>query len=110
MALAPTLLYQQRAWVQAISPGASVSGPVSITAQSGVATITSINRSSAGVYNITWSPAVSSFNYLVQGNVRNVAGFVSFNETATMGCNILTYNAAGTLAYANFHFMIFRML
>ena len=96
--------------VQAISPGASVNGPVSITAQSGVATITSINRTNTGVYNITWSPAASSFNYLVQGNVRNVAGFVSFNGTSTGGGNILTYNAAGALADANFHFMIFRML
>ena len=103
-------LYNPRVWVQAISPGASVNGPVSITAQSGVATITSINRSSTGVYNITWSPAASSFNYLVQGNVRNVAGFVSFNGTSTGGCNILTYNAEGSLTDASFHFMIFRMI
>ena len=103
-------LYQRRAWIIAIIPSATANGSVTVTVQSGVATLLSVNRTSTGVYNITWSPAASSFNHLVQGNVRDVARLVSFNGTSTGGCNILTYNAAGALADANFHFMIFRML
>ena len=102
-------LYQQRSWVQAILPAATVNGSVTITSQSGVATLTSVTRSGAGTYAIVWSPNISNVNYLVQGNVRNAAGYVSFNGTTVSGCNILTYNAAGVLADLACHFMIFRM-
>ena len=103
-------LYQQRAWIMAVIPSATVNGSVTVTAQSGVATITSVNRTSTGVYNITWSPAAPNFNYVLQGNVRNAAGFVSFNGLTTSACDILTYNATGALTdiTAGFHIMIFR--
>ena len=94
----------------AVIPSATVNGPVTVTAQSGVATITSVNRTSAGVYAITWSPAAPNFNYIIQGNLRNTAGFVSFNGLTTSACNLLTYNATGTLTDVNFHFMIFRTI
>ena len=103
-------LYQQRAWIMAVIPSATVNGPVTVTAQSGVATITSVNRTSTGVYAITWSPAAPNFNYIIQGNLRNTAGFVSFNGLTTTSCNLLTYNATGTLTDVNFHFMIFRTI
>ena len=83
---------------------------MTLTAQNGVATITSVNRTATGTYAISWSPSIGSNNYLVQGNVRNVAGFVSFNGLTATGFNMLTYNAAGALADPSFHFMIFRML
>ena len=103
-------LYQQRAWIQAIIPSAAVNGPVTITTQSGVATA-SASRSATGTYALTWSPNINNGNYLVQGNVRNAAGFVSFNGTTLGGCNILTYNAAGALTdiASGCHVMIFRM-
>ena len=105
-------LYQQRAWIMAVIPSATVNGSVTVTAQSGVATITSVNRTSAGAYNITWSPAAPNFHLIVQGNVRNAAGFVSFNGLTTTGCNILTYNATGSLTdiTSGFHIMIFRTI
>ena len=102
-------LYQQRSWVQAVLPVATVNGPVTITSQSGVATLTSGTRTGTGTYAIAWSPNINNFNYIVQGNVRNAAGYVSFNGTTVSGCNILTYNAAGVLADLACHFMIFRM-
>ena len=104
-------LYQQRAWIQAIVPSATVNGAVTVTAQNGVATITSVNRTAVGTYVITWSPALSSNVYLVQGNTRNAPGFVSFNGTGTSSCNILTYNTAGALAdfSSGCHVMIYRM-
>ena len=56
-------------------------------------------------------PNINNVNYLVQGNVRNAPGFVSFNGAALGGCNILTYNAAGALTdiASGCHVMIFRM-
>ena len=103
-------LHQQRAWIQAIIPSAAVNGPVTITAQSGVATL-SASRSATGTCALTWSPNINNVNYLVQGNVRNAAGFVSFNGTALGGCNILTDNAAGALTdiASGFHVMTLRM-
>ena len=103
-------LCQQRAWIQAIIPSAAVNGPVTIATQSGVATL-SASRSATGTYALTWSPNINNTNYLVQGNVRNAAGFVSFNGTVLGGCNILTYNAAGALTdiASGCHVMIFRM-
>ena len=104
-------LYQQRAWIQAILPSAAVNGAVTVTAQNGSATITSVNRTAVGTYAISWSPSIGSNNYIVQGNVRNSAGFLSFSGTTATTCNILTYNASGTLAdiSAGCHIMIFRM-
>ena len=104
-------LYQQRAWIQAIIPSATVNGPVTITAQNGVATITSVNRTATGTYAIAWSPSIGSNVYLVQGNVRNSAGFVSFSGTTATACNILTYNGAGALTdiASGCHIMIFNM-
>ena len=104
-------LYQPRAWVQAIIPSATVNGPVTLTAQNGVATITSVSRNGAGTYTISWSPSIGSGVYLVQGNVRNAGGFVSFSGTTATTCNILTYNAAGALTdiASGCHAMIFRM-
>jgi hypothetical protein len=104
-------LYQQRAWIQAIIPSATVNGAVTVTAQNGVASITSVNRTATGTYAISWSPSIGSINYLVQGNVRNAAGFLSFSGTTTNACNILTYNASGALTdiASGFHIMIFRM-
>ena len=104
-----TTLFQPRVWIQAVIPSASTNGPVTITAQTGTATLTSVNRRAAGTYAIAWSPNINNFNYIVQGNVRNVAGYVSFNGTALTGCNILTYNATGALTDAMFHIMMFRM-
>ena len=39
--------------------------------------------------------AAPNFNLIVQGNVRNAAGFVSFNGLTTASCNILTHNSTG---------------
>ena len=103
-------MYQQRAWIQAIIPSATVNAAVTVTVQNGVATITSVTRNATGTYAISWSPSIGSNNYLVQGNVRNAAGFVSFNGLTATGCNMLTYNAAGALADPSFHFMIFRTI
>ena len=80
-----------------------------MTSQSGVATLIYANRTATGTYAIAWSPNINNFNYIVQGNVRNAAGYVSFNGTTVSGCNILTYNAAGVLVDLACHFMIFRM-
>ena len=102
-------LRQQRSWVQVVLPVATVNGPVTITSQSGVATLTSVSRTGIGTYAIVWSPNISNVNYIVQGNVRNAAGYVSLNSNAVTGCNILTYNAAGVLADLACNFMIFRM-
>ena len=102
-------LYQQRAMIQAIIPSATTNGAVTVTAQSGTSTLTSVNRTSTGVYAITWSPAAPNINYLAQGNTRTKPGFISFSGTTTTGCNILVYNAAGALADVTFHIMIFRM-
>ena len=68
-----------------------------------------MTRTATGTYEIAWSPNINNFNYIVQGNVRNAAGYVSFNGTTVSGCNILTYNAAGVLADLACHFMIVRM-
>ena len=38
------------------------------------------------------SPSINNVNYIMQGNVRNAAGYVSLNSNAVTGCNILTYN------------------
>ena len=84
-------LYQQRAWIQAIIPSATVNGPVTITTQSGVATA-SASRSATGTHALTWSPNINNANYLVQGNVRNAAGFVSFNGTGEL--KIYTYTCS----------------
>ena len=104
-------LYQQRVWIQAIIPSATVNGAVTVTVQNGVATITSVTRNATGTYAISWSPSIGSNNYLVQGNVCNTAGFISFSGTTTNACNILTYNASGALTdiASGFHIMIFRM-
>ena len=102
-------LYQQRLWVQAALPVATVNGPVTITSQSGVATLTSVTRTGTCTYAIVWSPSINNVNYMMQGNVRNAAGYVSFNGTTVSGCNTLTYTAAGVLADLACHFMIFRM-
>ena len=92
-------------------PSATVNGAVTVNAQNGVATITSVNRTAAGTYAISWSPSIGSNNYLVQGNVRNSGGFLSFSGTTPTACNILTYNASGALTdiASGFHIMIFRM-
>jgi hypothetical protein len=104
-------LYQQRAWIQAIIPSSTVLGAITVTNQSGAATITSAQRNGTGLYAINWSPSINNLNYLVQGNVRNAAGYVSFNGTTVGGCNILTYNASGAAADipSGCHVMIFRM-
>ena len=104
-------VYQQKAWIQAIIPSAAVLGNITITSQSGAATITQAQRTGTGIYAINWSPSASNVNYLVMGNVRNAAGYVSFNGTSVGGCNILTYNASGALAdlSSGCHVMIFRM-
>ena len=102
-------LYQQRAWIHAIIPSATTNGPATVTAQSGAATISAVNRTATGIYALTWTPAAPNFNYLVQGNVRNATGFISLNGTTTTGCNILLYNAAGALTDITFPIMIFRM-
>ena len=102
-------LYQQRSWVQVVLPAATVNGPVTITSQSGVATLTSVTRTGTGIYAIVWSPSINNVNYIMQGNVRNAAGYVSVRSNAVTGCNILTYNAAGVLADLACNFMIFRM-
>ena len=60
-------LHQQRASIQAILPSATVNGSLSVTAQNGVATIATSNRTAVGTYVITWTPALSSNVYLVQG-------------------------------------------
>ena len=67
-------LYQQKAWTQAILPSATVNGAVTVTSQNGAAIITSVNRTLVGTYVITWSPALSSNIYLVQGDTRNAPG------------------------------------
>ena len=105
------MLYQQRVWVSAIIQSATVNGPVTITAQIGAATLTSVTRSATGTYAIAWSPSIGTVNYIVQGNVRNAPGYVSFNGTAATGRNILTYNAAGaaTDISSGCHVMIFRV-
>ena len=102
-------LYQQRALIQAIIPSATTNGAVTVTAQSGTSTLTSVNRTGTGVYAITWSPAAPNINYLVQGNTRTTPGFISFSGTTTTGCNILVYNTAGALTDLMSHIMIFRM-
>ena len=79
-------------------PVATVNGPVTITSQSGVATLTSVTRTGTGTYAIVWSPSINNVNYIMQGNVRKAAGYGSVNSNAVTGCNILTYNAAGVLA------------
>ena len=103
-------LYQQRVWLSAIIASSTVNGPVTITAQSGAATLTSVTRTATGNYVLAWSPALPTNVYIVQGNVRNAPGYVSFNSTGIGGCTILTYNAAGaaTDTASGCHFMIFR--
>ena len=82
-----------------------------ITAQSGAATLTSATRTATGNYALVWSPVLPTNVYIVQGNVRNAPGCVSFNSTGTGGCTILTYNAAGaaTDISSGCHVMIFRV-
>ena len=73
--------------------------------------MTSVTRTGAGTYTIVWSPSINNVNYITQGNVRNAAGYVSFNGTTVSGCNILAYNAAGaaTDISSGCHVMIFRV-
>ena len=52
-------LNQQRTWIQAVIPSATVNGPVTITTQSGVATA-SASRSATGTYALTWSPNINN--------------------------------------------------
>ena len=82
---------------------------MTIASQSGVATLTSVTRTGTGTHAIVWSPSINNVNYIIQGNVRNAAGYVSVSSNAVTGCNILTFSAAGVLADLACHFMIFRM-
>jgi hypothetical protein len=56
---------------------------------SGAATTFTVNKSGTGAYVFNWTPAIPS-TYVFFGNLRNQAGFVSFNGAGTGALNCQT--------------------
>ena len=89
--------FQPIFWIWVIIPSSSTNGAVSITTYAGQVSSVSCSRSATGTYVLSWTPSIGTSTYFVNGNVRNAGGFVSFSGTTATACNILTYNASGTL-------------
>ena len=71
-------LFQQRAFISAVIP-VGTAGLVSGVVWNGSATNFEVSKlSGLGAYRFQWTPAIPS-SYLFFGNLRNAAGFVSFN-------------------------------
>jgi hypothetical protein len=103
-------LYQQRAFITAVIPVGTTGQVVSGVSWSGAATTFTVNQ--IGHWGLSFStglPAIPS-TYVFFGNLRNAAGFVSFNGAGGATLNCLTYNATGTQVdvSSGFHVMIFR--
>jgi hypothetical protein len=105
-------LYQQRAFIMAVIPVGTTGQAVSGVSWNGTATSFTVTKTGTGAYRFDWTPALPS-TYVFMGNLRNAAGFVSFNGAGTAGLNCQTYNFSGsTVAQADissgFHVMLFR--
>ena len=101
--------YQQRAFGSAVIP-VGTAGLVSGVVWNGSATNFEVSKlSGLGSYRFQWSPAIP-YSYLFFGNLRNAAGFVSFNGAGTVGLNCQTYVANGTQSdiASGYHIMIIR--
>ena len=64
------------------------------------------SKSATGLYVITFNSNVGSVTYSVIGGLRNAAGYISYNGTASNAVNILTYTAGGTQTDFAFNFYI----
>jgi hypothetical protein len=102
-------LYQQRAFITAVIPVGTTGQVVSGVSWSGAAT------TFTGEQNWNWGlcfqlDSLHSIYFVFFGNLRNAAGFVSFNGAGGATLNCLTYNATGTQVdvSSGFHVMIFR--
>ena len=102
-------LYQQRAYITAVIPVGTTGQAVSGVSWSGAATSFTVNKTATGTYVFNWTPSIPS-TYVFFGNLRNAAGFVSFNGAGGATLNCLSYNATGTQVdvSSGFHVMIFR--
>ena len=89
--------FQPLFWVWVIIPSSATNGAVAISTWAGQVSSVSCNRTATGTYVLSWTPSIGTNTYFVNGNVRNAGGFISFSGTTATGCNILTYNASGTL-------------
>ena len=101
--------YQLRAHITAVIPVGTTGQTVTGVTWSGSAATFTVTKSGTGAYVFNWTPAIPS-TYVFFGNLRNQAGFVSFNGAGTGALNCLTYNATGTVVdvSSGFHVMIFR--
>ena len=102
-------LFQQRAFVSAVIP-VGTAGLVSGVVWNGSATNFEVSKlSGLGAYRFQWTPAIPS-SYLFFGNLRNAAGFVSFNGAGSAGLNCQTYVANGTQSdiASGYHIMIMK--
>ena len=102
-------LFQERAFVSAVIP-VGTAGLHSGVVWNGSATNFEVSKLfGLGSYRFQWTPATPS-SYLFFGNLRNAAGFVSFNGAGTAGLNCQTYVANGTQSdiASGYHIMIIR--
>ena len=93
----------------AVIPVGTTGQAVSGITWTGTASTFTVNRTGAGAYVFTWTPSITS-SYIFFGNLRNAAGFVSFNGAGSATLNCQTYNATGTQidVSSGFHIMMFR--
>jgi hypothetical protein len=101
--------YQLRAYITAAIPVGTTGQTVTGVTWSGAATTFTVNKSGTGAYVFNWTRAIPS-TYVFFGNLRNQAGFASFNGAGTGSLNCQTYNATGSQVdvSSGFHIMIFR--
>ena len=102
-------LFQQRACVSAVIP-VGTAGLMSGVVWIGSATNFEVSKlSGLGSYRFQWTPAIPS-SYLFFGNLRNAAGFVSFNGAGTAGLNCQPFVAHGTQSdiASGYHITIIR--
>ena len=96
----------------AVIPVGTTGQVVSGVTWNGTATTFTVTKTGTGAYRFDWTPAIPS-TYIFMGNLRNAAGFVSFNGAGTAGLNCQTYNFSGsTVTQADissgFHVVMFR--
>ena len=101
--------HKHRAFITAVIPVGTTGQVVSGVSWSGAATTFTVNKTGTGSYRFDWTPAIPS-TYVFFGNLRNAAGFVSFDGAGGATLKCLTYNATGTQVdvSSGFHVMIFR--
>ena len=93
----------------AVIPVGTTGQVVSGITWNGAASTFTVNKTGTGAYVFTWTPTIPS-SYIFIGNLRNAAGFVSFNGAGTGTLNCQTYNSSGTQIdnASGFHIIMFR--